>query len=227
MTANLTPFERFVRFFLAAAAFLAAALLYEHLAAKIIVFLLGLGALGEGLFATCPLMKRLGVRSPKDRLSTEALALLGLQAIQAVIAYEWWHAGWEKVTSGDFVAGIGKTLAFFASKNPWAWCQEFLLGFATENAAILGQLVQWGELAVGVALAISIGVTLYAKSSSSIVSALRLSVVALIGGMVLNAVFYFCAGWTSPSTQGVNMIMFWVQAILLYVQISTLIRMSK
>jgi uncharacterized membrane protein YphA (DoxX/SURF4 family) len=92
----------------------------------------------------------------RAKLSHDRVALLG---IQALLAYEWLSAGWGKVSTPDFVANIGQTFAAFAAKNPHGWYKSFLEGYATAHATTLAQAVQYGQLAAGAALLLSLGLT--------------------------------------------------------------------
>lgn len=223
---NLGTFDRLVRLALGAFALFAAAALFAGPLAKIAAVLFGAFALWEYGTGWCPLHAALGGRSPSDRLSPSALYLLGLSAVQAVMAYAWFDGGWEKVTNPEFATTVGKTLAFFASKNPFPWYKAFLLGPATDKSYLFGLAVEWGELAVGIALAAALVGILVARDEKRR-RALAVSSVALAIGMVMNANFYFAAGWTGAGTKGDNVVMFWVQAILLYVWISASVSGSR
>ena len=136
-------------------------------------------------------------------------------AIQAVIAYEWLVGGWSKLAKGVFVSTMGTTLDRFQQGNPHEWYVDSLLGIAKNSPALFGQLVQWGELFSGIGLIVALLV--YGTSSHSLPKKLArsLAITALLGGAFMNANFYFAAGWTSPSTSGLNMMMFWIQVTLL------------
>jgi hypothetical protein len=221
MHKNLGRFDRFVRLALGAFALFAAAVLFENLAAKAAAAVIGAFVLWEYAVGFCPLYAALGVRSPNERLHPDALHLLGLAAVQAVIAYSWIVGGWEKIVNPDFASGIGKTLGYFASKNPFPWYKAFLLGPATSNAGLFALAVEWGELAAGAALAITLAGILV-SSGARRRKALLLASAALAAGMLMNANFYFAAGWTGAGTKGDNIVMFWAQAALLYVWVSSL-----
>ena len=212
MQRNLDWFDRLVRFSFGVVLLLSALYLFHQPLARLAVAVFGIYALAEGLLGICPLFNKLG----KGKLSVEAHYLVGLLAIQCVIAYEWWSAGFEKMSSGVFVTGLPKTLGFFASQNPFMWVKNFLLGFATNNATIFGQLVQWSQIVIAVVLVLSAVAYVYSKNTSVRKTAIVLSVLALIGGMVMNIIFYLAAGWTGPGTKGVNVMMFWTEAILAY-----------
>lgn len=149
----------------------------------------------------------------------ERLARIWLLVIQMVIGYEWLRGGLEKLeTGGRFVQALPQTLARFAEKNPYPWMKAFLTGPATANAALFGNLVQWGEVLAGLGL---IAGALYLLFLAGRLNGLLrriagiLVAIALLGGMTMNAVFGLAAGHTSPSTYGINLVMFFSQLALL------------
>lgn len=149
----------------------------------------------------------------------DRLARIGLLFIQIVLGYEWLHGGLEKIeTGGGFVKGLPQTLARFAEKNPYPWMKDFLLGPATAGASFFGNLVQWGEVLAGLGL---IAGALYLLFLAGRLNGLLQRVagilvgIALLGGMTMNAFFYLAAGHTSPSTSGINLVMFFSQLALL------------
>ncbi|MBI4281013.1 DUF2892 domain-containing protein [Candidatus Uhrbacteria bacterium] len=224
MTPNLSFFDRFIRLLLGAFAVFAALLLFDHPVSRIIAAAFGILAIGECFVGYCYLHGRLGLRSARERLSQETLFLLGLAGAQAILAYEWWSAGWEKISSPDFVANLEKTLGFFASKNPFPWYKNFLEGFAMRNATSLAYLVEWSQIAIGVVLFLGAMRLLYGRSKVLKRLALVGSGLALFGGLLMNADFYLAAAWTSPATRGSNLVMFWTQAMLLYVWLYLLVK---
>lgn len=222
MSSNLSLFERLIRLLLGAFFLFAAAVLYHHPVARLLSAAFGLFALGEAMTAKCRLVARLGVGSPSEAMTAESRYLLGVVGIQTVLAYEWWSAGWEKVSSPGFVADIGKTLGYFASTNPFPWYKDFLLGFAAKNATVFAYAVEWSQVAIALALAASAVILAYGRNEGLRRNARVVAVLALAGGMLMNANFYLAAGWTGPGTKGSNVVMFWAQAMLLYVWISAL-----
>lgn len=136
--------------------------------------------------------------------------------VQLVLAYEWLHGGWEKLQGGVFVSGIVKTLARFEEGNPNAWYVHSLLQTAKDAPRLFGQLVQWGELSVGMGLFASVVACLFFSQNLALRRPIAIiTILALVGGLWMNANFYFAAGWTSASTSGLNVLMFWVQLSLL------------
>lgn len=217
MEKNINWLDRLVRFVLAAILVFAVTVLFKHPVARILGSLGAIFALWEALSAKCYLTHYLGSRSAAERLSEGSLYLLGLVAVQIVLAYEWWSAGWEKVSSPEFVNGINGTLGYFASKNPFPWYKDFLLGPAMNNSTLFAYSVEWSQVTIAIVLAVAGALFVYSKKSGIQKTALKLSTLALIGGMLMNANFYLAAGWTGPGTHGINVVMFWVQAILIYI----------
>lgn len=138
-------------------------------------------------------------------------------ATQLVISYVWLSSGWEKVYGGQFVPNIGKTLGRFASSNPHEWYVSSVLEVAKSYPVVFGMLVQWGELLVGIGLAAALILYGFSKRRSFKRSARFVASVALLGGIFMNANFYFGSGWTSPSAEGLNALMFWIQVSLVVV----------
>lgn len=135
--------------------------------------------------------------------------------VQIFFGYIWLMGGYEKIVGGTFVPGLAKTLGVFASKNPFSWYVSYLNNIAIPNAALLGQLVQWGELLAGVM--VLFGALVYFISTNiKLRRWLRCGMIIALAGMCLmNANFYFAAGWMSASTHTVNVLMFWVELIFL------------
>lgn len=135
--------------------------------------------------------------------------------IQAVLAYEWISGGLGKIYEGQFVSTIGKTLGRFENGNPHEWYAGSVLRIAKNSPEIFGQLVQWGELLAGIGLIVSILVYGFGRESQWKDMARYVAIPSLLGGAFMNANFYYAAGWTSASTGGLNMVMFWVQVVLI------------
>ncbi len=139
-------------------------------------------------------------------------SVLWIVLIQWAIAYEWLQSGWGKFASSGFMDGIGKTLAGFAAKTEFGFYGDFLRAFAVPNPTVFGNVVRFSELAAG--LGISIGGLLVLRFNHLPKYITIVLVAALYGGAILNANLYMAAGWSSPSTAGINVIMCLVQAIL-------------
>lgn len=135
--------------------------------------------------------------------------------IQIILAYEWFFGGIEKFRAGTFVLGMTKTLTRFESGNPHKWYVDSWLLFAKNNPELFGQLVQWGELLMGIGLVVGVLFCVFGKTPIFKRWARILSLASLIGGGFMNVNFYFAAGWTSASTGGLNVLLFWIEMTLL------------
>lgn len=227
MKPNLRPFDRLIRFLLGAFFLFAAWVLFEHPLTRVLSTIAGVYTLLECLTSSCPLYGRLGMKSQADTLKTESLYLLGLFGVQIALAYKWLSAGLEKVSGPDFVADLVKTLAYSASKNPFPWYRDILTGFATRYVVPLGYAIEWGEVAAGAILILSVVVYLHSKNAETRRGLLILSVAALLGGALLNTAFYLAVGWIGPSTKNINVVMFWTQLVLAYVWLSALMAKKR
>lgn len=137
-------------------------------------------------------------------------------SLQAVLAYEWLSGGIEKIHGGQFVSNIGKTLSRFETGNPHEWYVGSILHTAKNAPELFGQLVQWGELLAGIGLVIALVMYGLGKQTTLKSAARILALLSLLGGAFMNANFYYAAGWTSPSTGGLNLLMFLLQTVLFF-----------
>jgi hypothetical protein len=213
MKPNLTASERFVRLILAAVLLFVGLVVFKHPLAQVAAVLAAVYCLWECWASRCPAHAALGINSPTDR-KPEVPHFLALLAIQGLLAYEWLHAGWGKVSTPDFVRNLAKTFSAFAAKNPYGWYKAFLEGFATRNATLFAYAIELSQLVIGLTLLAAIGVMLYAKTNESRRAAMFAATVALFGGALMNANFYLASGWMSPSSSGLNLVMFWIQVTL-------------
>lgn len=225
MKTNIQAWDRVSRAVLGAVLAYAAYAFFVNPVARIVAALGALLMLAEGALGVCLLQRRLGIRSLAEGLRKDPV--LGLLFVQLVLAYEWLTAGWEKLTDAKYALDVNQALAYFASKNPFAWYKDFLTGYASANSSVFAALTQWGETAAGAALFLSAAVYVYAKSSSLKRGMLCLALAALLGGLFMNANFYLAAAWTSPGARGVNVVMFWIQAALASLYVSVLADRKK
>ncbi len=135
-------------------------------------------------------------------------------SLQIILAYEWLVGGLEKLYEGMFVSNIHQTLSHFENGNPHSWYVNSMLHLAKASPNVFGSLVEWGELLVGIGLITAMVVYIFNTKMAWKNRAKYLALAALLGGVFMNLNFYYAAGWTSPSTGGLNMLMFWMQLIL-------------
>lgn len=156
-----------------------------------------------------------------------SIARYAVPLVQAVIGLEWLRSGYEKLAAGNFVAGMPKTLAFFASKNPTGWYRDFLTTQAIPNAHAFGYAVMWGETLAGIALLVTAGLYLMGASGALERLAQPVASVALLGGAWMSWNFWLAAGWTSPSTDSVNYVMGLIQVVLLAATLAALAMQTR
>ncbi len=77
-----------------------------------------------------------------------------LAAVQAVVGYEWLVSGANKVLSGAFPQGLADALQEGLRDNPNVWYVDFVRGVVLPQSVVYGYLIQYCELAAGVALLI-------------------------------------------------------------------------
>jgi Na+-translocating ferredoxin:NAD+ oxidoreductase RnfD subunit len=103
------------------------------------------------------------------------------------------------------MANIGKSLEGFAAKTPYSSYANFLKSTAIPNAEMFGNMIRSSELLVGIALVLGGIVLLWQKRLPMV--AIWLLALANFGGALMNLNFFLAAGWSSPSTWGVNLVM--------------------
>lgn len=128
------------------------------------------------------------------------------------IAWIWLEGGWEKL-GGTFVQGLGSTLEKFASKNPYPAVSDFLLNTAMPNSVLFGNLVVYGELFAAVAIGIYAVASMFGKKFSGMK---YLGLAGFGSGALMSATFWLSAGWLSPSTAGLNLLMLVVEVVGFY-----------
>jgi thiosulfate dehydrogenase (quinone) large subunit len=138
-------------------------------------------------------------------LSNEFLLVL------LIVGFDWLRSSYGKLTGGEFVNGLRPTLEKFAEKNPNQIAKNFLESVAIPNATSFGYLVMWGEAIVAVTITVGTLILLVRQGHDNKGAALL--AVGLLGGAFLNFIFWISAGWTSPSTDGLNLVMMVIELI--------------
>ncbi len=133
-----------------------------------------------------------------------------LLIILLVIGLLWAKSSYGKFASGTFVSSLGGTLTKTADKNPYPWFKQFLIGTAIPNSQLFGSLTLWGEFLS--AVAIILGVILLLSSKLNKLASWIL-LLGLAGGAFLNIIFWLGFGYTSSSTDSLNLLMAIVQVI--------------
>lgn len=133
-----------------------------------------------------------------------------LLIIFLVLGLLWAKSSYGKLTGGTFVSSLGTTLTKTADKNPYPWFKQFLISTAIPNSQMFGSLTMWGELLS--AVAIILGSILLLSSQMKKVASLIL-LLGLVGGAFLNIIFWLGFGYTSSSTDSLNLFMAIVEII--------------
>jgi uncharacterized membrane protein YphA (DoxX/SURF4 family) len=136
-----------------------------------------------------------------------------LWLIILVVGITWIRSGVGKILSGNFPQGLGKTLGYFASQNPFPWYKNILLKTAIPNSILMGNLIQWAEVISGLLLVVGVLACYFLHNTQQKLIASVCILFALSIEVVLNASFWFAAGWTGPSTESLNLFMFLVEII--------------
>lgn len=126
----------------------------------------------------------------------------------------WLKSSYGKFSAGGFVENLVSTLIKFSANNPNSWYVNFLKTLAIPNATLIGMLVLYGELVVAVSLTLGSLVFLTQKKFDPVWRSIL--GVGLFGALILNLNFYFAAGWTSPSTESLNLLMATIDALGLW-----------
>lgn len=134
------------------------------------------------------------------------LFLLVLLAVDFI----WVRSSVGKIIGGKFVDSLGGVLTKFASQNPYPWYEAFLTSVAIPNSSLLGVLIMLGEAFTAFSLLLGVGLILLNKINKLVIF---LVIAGLITGAFLNLNFWLASGWTSASTDSLNLLMFLIQLI--------------
>ncbi len=122
----------------------------------------------------------------------------------------WLRSSYGKLTTGNFPLELDKTLTKFASNNPYPWFKDFLLNQAIPQASNLGALIMYGE-AITAVLVIVGSLGLFYNFRNKLFKILLL--LGLVGAFKLNLMFWLASGWTSPSSDSLNLLMLFIELV--------------
>jgi uncharacterized membrane protein YphA (DoxX/SURF4 family) len=123
----------------------------------------------------------------------------------------WLRSGIEKLETHAFPQNLSKTLTFFAGGTKYPWFKSLLLDFAIPQSKVIGECVQWGEVLAGLALIFLVISSFFFRQNIPVFSVLVLF--PLFVTLLMNIFFWLAAGWTSPSTDTVNLFMAGIEGI--------------
>ncbi len=127
-------------------------------------------------------------------------------------SFIWARSSYGKITGGTFVSGLGGTLTKFASNNPYPWFKTFLQNTAIPNSQAFGALTLVGEAFAAAAITLA---ALYMLIKGVNKFGLVILILGIITSAFLNLIFWLAAGWTSASTDGLNLFMLLFELIAL------------
>lgn len=149
----------------------------------------------------------------------------GFYLILITIGFIWFRSSIGKLSSEKFVDGLGATLSKFSSNNPYSWYTQFLSQNIIPNAQIFGQIIQWSEFTASVLIIAGSFFNLFVKKESRVINVLLL--LGVLSGAFLNLNFWLSAGWTSPSTDSLNFLMFVIELIAIFIILNILRERGK
>ena len=121
------------------------------------------------------------------------------------------RSGLTKITEGKFPGMLEGILKKFASENPYPFYKSFLENTVIPNAKSVGNFVMFAEAFVAFSIILSVIYLLTQKQKNRIIELLLIA--GLILGIFLNTNFWLAASWTGQSTDGLNAVMIFSQAI--------------
>ena len=138
--------------------------------------------------------------SPRSTRYEGFVAGVGLLTIQLVIGYEWFVSGLTKLWRGGFAAGLSNELRDKSTGVSGVY-RSFLDRVVIPHGWAFGWFVMGAELAVGVALLGAAGVLLARRRPLHVTSGqmlLAITVIASIGGILMNVAFHLANGAPHP-----------------------------
>lgn len=123
----------------------------------------------------------------------------------------WLRSGAGKVLGGSFSNSLGTTLEKFASNNPNIWYKNILLAIAIPNARSIATMIVVLEVLTGLLVIISVIFLLIYPKENKISEAVLILGLAI--GFFLNLNFWLASGWTSPTSDGLNLLMMVIEVI--------------
>lgn len=123
----------------------------------------------------------------------------------------WLRSSLSKFISGNFVSSLGDVLSKTAAKNPYPLFKQFLITIAIPNSQVFGSLVLWGEFLTALAIIFGSASLLLRPKAVRLQSFILIA--GLVGGLFLNITFWLGFGYTSPSTDSLNLLMTAIEII--------------
>ncbi|MBI2196711.1 hypothetical protein HYU45_03855 [Candidatus Daviesbacteria bacterium] len=123
----------------------------------------------------------------------------------------WLRSSLGKLSGGTFVQDLGETLTKVTPKNPHPWFRDFLTSTVIPNSQVFATLVLTGEFLSAVLITTgALGLLLNPRPHKLMSKAL---IAGLVIGAFLNITFWLGFGYTSASTDSLNLLMAVIQII--------------
>lgn len=138
-----------------------------------------------------------------------------LKAIWLIILINglvWAKSSYGKLSGGTFVDGMNQTLTKFASQNPYPLYKQFLQTVAIPSSNVFGLLVMWGEFFSALAMILGSLCLLFLRPNKLVLTVLG---AGLFGAALMNLNFWLASGWTSPSSESLNLLMMAIELVCL------------
>ncbi len=123
----------------------------------------------------------------------------------------WAKSSYGKFLSGNFASSLGGSLSKVLDKNPYPFFKQFLTTTIIPNSQMFGLLVFWGEFLTAVSIIIGSLILLFGKKWNKVGALVLIG--GLIGGFFLNMIFWLGFGYTSASTDSLNLLMAVIEVI--------------
>ncbi len=122
-----------------------------------------------------------------------------LALIRIYVGCVWVYLGWRDLGSNTFISRMAKTLNIMLGRNPYDWYNTFAREVLLPNAKLLGALTAYGEIVVGVSLALGM-----------------LTNLGAILGILFSLNLYFAAGWANMYTGQFALLLTFAQIIFIF-----------
>lgn len=143
-------------------------------------------------------------------MSSSKISTQGYALTLIAVGFIWLKSSYGKFLSGTFADSLPATLAKFSEKNPSLWYRDILELAAIPNSYILGPIILWGEFLTALLIVVSALYLFFKQRDKAAEIAL---IAGLAGGAIFNLNFLLAAGWMSPSTESINLLMLMIEII--------------
>lgn len=110
-----------------------------------------------------------------------------LSGVAVIFGYLWLISGLDKILGGKFASGFANFASSeYLSAQSYDWYKHLIVNFIIPNGYFFAQLVQWGELATGIALLVASGWLFFRESKIAHLVVVAASCISFV--IVLNVI---------------------------------------